>query len=1143
MKIAEYLNQLASKGIYLTLENQSLKCRAQKGALTNEVKQQLKEYKTHIIEFLSIEDTSVEHNQFEILPQEKHAEKTISYGQQRLWFIDKFEQGSTQFNMPEIFTLKGQLDKQAFSRALTTIVERHQVLRTHFLQQDEQLTPVIKPVPEDWVHFHDISHLQGDEQHQTLLRLLTLDIEAPFDLTQDYMLRVQLFILSPQQHVINLNMHHIASDGWSKSIMVQEFVALYSAYTLQQENPLPPLPLQYTDYAHWQKQWLEQDQLQQEKHYWQHTLENLPVLHGLPIDFPRPPKQVFHGSNHITQIDASLTQQLNTLCQQQQVTLFILLQTAFSVLLHRYSGDTDIVMGSPVAGRHQQNIESLIGFFVNTLILRTQVEGEESFHTLLQRNKEAVLSALTHQHLPFDVLVDMLKPTRSLSHSPLFQILFVLQNNEKGQLTLPNLTLEAVDLSDSEQAEINLQIKYDLELYITEEKGQLTLEWKYAHALFSDHTIDTMASAFHCLLEAIAHDIHTSNRHINCIPETQQHWLLTRHNPAPSALGHYTAIHQLFTEQATRTPHNIAVTQETSHLTYNELEQQANRLAHHLIQQGYGHGDIIALHLPRGLHFVVAMLAVWKTGAAYLAIDPTLPLARIQFLLQDSQARLLFSQLPLSINIETCQQQQIDAPLLAHLSTLSDIAPSFTGELTAPAVVVYTSGSTGLPKGVILPHQSLINRLRWLADCYPYTASEVCPWKTALSFVDHIAEICQPLCCGATLVTFTPEQVFDIDTFIHKLAQENITRLNAVPSLLQLLADHPEVSSLTQLRHIFSSGESLSAPLAQHLCHILPHTTLVNIYGSSETGADVTYFQYQAAMPSLPIGHPLPNVQLYVLNGETLTPRGGVGELVVGGLSLASGYLGQAQDNDERFIPSPFGPETLFRTGDRVRWLPSGELAYLGRQDKQLKINGIRIEPEEIRNGLLKQPHISDALITLVETQAGPLLVAYTVTDKTINEHDLNERDALTEQLRQGLRQHLPDYMLPRVFEFISAIPLTPSGKPDHQALPEPVIHSSEEYVPPSSELEILLCTLFQQQLNQVKVGIHDNIFDLGIDSIKSMQMTSQIKKQGLTCHVRMMFSHQTVAELAKAIELKTQQKTETVTNNQEKLKKRGMVI
>lgn len=1020
----------------------------------------------------------------------------LSFSQQRLWFLTQLEPDSVFYNIPAAIRLQGQLHPVALERSIHAILCRHEILRTRFKTIAGR--PVVEPMPflPQPLPVIDLQGLPANVQDQRLNELIHAEMQQAFDLQIDLMLRVKLLRLSDQAHILLLTMHHIASDGWSIQVLVRELSALYPAFCHDRPSPLPDLPIQYVDFAAWQQQWLTGDMLASQLVYWRQQLAGAPPLLNLPTDFPRPTVPTYRGATYTFNLTAKRLQALKTLSQRHGSTLFMTLLAAFNVLLHRYSGMADVVVGSAIANRNQAELENLIGFFVNTLVLRTDLSGNPTIRELLRRVREVTLGAYAHQDLPFERLVEDLQPPRDPSYNPLFQVMLVLQNAPKSAVELPGLTLTPLPIP-CETA------KLDLTLYLEELEADLVATLEYNTDLFAASTIQRMADQFQVVLDGM---ITHPDRHLSELPllTPSEQQLFVEWNQTQADYPH-TWIHHCFEAQVERTPDAVAVVFANQALTYRELNARANQLAHHLQALGVQPETLVGICLERSLAMMIGLLAILKAGGAYVPLDPAYPPERLAFILDDAQVPLLLTQQGVMERVMErvsdpaaqviCMDTDWDA--IAHHSPRNPATP-LTPE--ALAYVIYTSGSTGAPKGVLGLHRGALNRLHWMWTTDPFTTADVCCQKTALNFVDSVWEIFGPLLQGIQTVIIPDQVLKDPHTLVATLAQHQVTRLVLVPSLLRVLLDlDPDLQQrLPTLKLWVSSGEALPFDLLQMFRERLPDSTLLNLYGSSEVAADVTSYRVNpqdAVTPPVLIGRAIANTQLHVLDqGLRPVPLGVPGELYVAGAGVARGYLHHPDLTAERFIPNPFSTDPtsrLFKTGDRVRYNPDGNLEYWGRLDHQVKIRGFRIEPGEIEWVLRQSPAVHHAVVVAREDQPGnPQLVAYVVAAP--------QQSITVSALRSHLKQTLPDYMLPSAWVVLDELPLLPNGKLDRRALPLPERTRLVDQIPdqaPYTDLERAIATLWQTCLNLQTIGIHDNFFDLGGHSLLLVQVHSQLQQ------------------------------------------------
>ncbi|MBV9791331.1 MAG: amino acid adenylation domain-containing protein, partial [Chloroflexi bacterium] len=1077
----------------------------------------------------------------------------LSFAQQRLWFLDQLQPNSAAYHLPLIVRLHGTIDIQALRQSITTIVQRHASLRTTFAEQDDQPVQVVMPQLDLALDLVDTPESSSHEP-QTIERLVRAELQQPFDLRQGPLIRAQLMRLSPLDHILMLTLHHIVSDGWSQGVLLRELTTLYRSFAQHEPMPLGDLPLQYTDYALWQRAWLQGEVLERQIGYWRQQLAGVPPL-DLPTDYPRPPVLTYHGAHRTFELSPVLTTELQRLSQQLGATLFMTLLAAFDVLLYRYSGQADIAVGTPIAGRTRPEFESLIGFFVNTLVLRTDLSGRVTsgcnFAELVARVRATALDAYAHQDVPFELVVDHVQPTRDLSRSPLFQVMFILQNTPRSTIALPGLTFETMGAE-------NHTAKFDLTLIMIETPEGLRGIFEYRTDLFADETITRLIEYFQTLLAAI---VSTPEQAIGALPlltEAEQHTILRSLNDTAQPYPDEQCLHELIAEQAARTPEAIAVTCGAQALTYGVLHTRANQLAWQLRALGVGPETRVGVCVERSADLVVALLAIMTAGGCYVPLDPSYPAERIQYVLDDAEAAVLITetallpQLPAHGGVTLCLDR--DAAQIAAQPTT---APPTSVSSSNLAYVLYTSGSTGRPKGVQIAQQALLNFLHAMQREPGLTADDVLLAVTTIAFDIAGLELWLPLLVGARLVLVDRETAIDGGRLAALLHTSGATVLQATPATWRLLlaagwAGTPGVRALC-------GGEALPWDLAQALLSRVD--ALWNLYGPTETTVWSAATRVRREDGRVTLGRPIANTQLYVLDGQQRSvPLGVPGELYIGGDGLARGYLKRPDLTAERFIPDAFATTAgarLYRTGDVVRYRVDGTLEFLGRADAQVKLRGYRIELGEIESVLRQQPDVRDAVVLVREDRPGDQrLVAYVTEEpRTKNQEPRTKQEQSTEhraqgttatplscrngggspptfgaggggeglvaRLTSGLRAKLPEYMVPSAFVLLDALPLTPNGKVDRKALPVPEQDRADALVvdEPRTPTETLIASVWAQVLGRERVGIHDNFFTLGGHSLLATQVVSRLRQVlDVDLPLRVLFEAPTVAALAQQI-------------------------
>ncbi|RRI75844.1 amino acid adenylation domain-containing protein [Pseudomonas aeruginosa] len=1030
----------------------------------------------------------------------------LSYAQQRMWFLWHLEPQSGAYNLPSAVRLNGPLDRQALERAFASLVQRHETLRTVFPRgADDSLAqaPLQRPLE---VAFEDCSGLPEAEQEARLREEAQRESLQPFDLCEGPLLRVRLIRLGEERHVLLLTLHHIVSDGWSMNVLIEEFSRFYSAYATGAEPGLPALPIQYADYALWQRSWLEAGEQERQLEYWRGKLgERHPVLE-LPTDHPRPAVPSYRGSRYEFSIEPALAEALRGTARRQGLTLFMLLLGGFNILLQRYSGQTDLRVGVPIANRNRAEVEGLIGLFVNTQVLRSVFDGRTSVATLLAGLKDTVLGAQAHQDLPFERLVEAFKVERSLSHSPLFQVMY----NHQPLVA----DIEALDsvagLSFGQLDWKSRTTQFDLSLDTYEKGGRLYAALTYATDLFEARTVERMARHWQNLLRGMLENPQASVDSLPMLDAEERGQLLEGWNATAAEYPLQRGVHRLFEEQVERTPTAPALAFGEERLDYAELNRRANRLAHALIERGIGADRLVGVAMERSIEMVVALMAILKAGGAYVPVDPEYPEERQAYMLEDSGVQLLLSQshlkLPLAQGVQRIDLDQADAWLENHAG--NNPAIELNGENLA--YVIYTSGSTGKPKGAGNRHSALSNRLCWMQQAYGLGVGDTVLQKTPFSFDVSVWEFFWPLMSGARLVVAAPGDHRDPAKLVELINREGVDTLHFVPSMLQAFLQDEDVASCTSLKRIVCSGEALPADAQQQVFAKLPQAGLYNLYGPTEAAIDVTHWTcVEEGKDAVPIGRPIANLACYILDGNLEpVPVGVLGELYLAGRGLARGYHQRPGLTAERFVASPFvAGERVYRTGDLARYRADGVIEYAGRIDHQVKLRGLRIELGEIEARLLEHPWVREAAVLAVD---GKQLVGYVVLE--------SEGGDWRETLAAHLATSLPEYMVPAQWLALERMPLSPNGKLDRKALPK--IEAEDglgEYVAPASEPERQLAAIWADVLGRERVGVTDNFFSLGGDSIVSIQVVSRARQAGLQLSPRDLFQHQNIRSLALA--------------------------
>ncbi|NWC90027.1 amino acid adenylation domain-containing protein, partial [Pseudomonas reactans] len=1018
----------------------------------------------------------------------------LSFAQERQWFLWQLDPHSAAYHIPSVLRLNGHLDQPALQRSFDALVLRHESLRTQVYQDGERAVQVIRPATA-----LVIARADADAAH--LQQQVEAEIARPFDLQSGPLLRVTLLRLADDEHVLVLVQHHIVTDGWSMQVMVDELVQLYAAYSQGQTPQLPELALQYADYAHWQRQWMAAGERERQLAYWQQLLGGEQPVLELPTANARPAVQSYRGASLQRELPPALAAGLNALAQREGVTLFMVLLASFQSLLYRYSGQQDIRVGVPIANRSRVEVERLVGFFVNTQVFKADIDGQLSVGQLLQQVKRRSLDAQSHQDLPFEQLVEALQPERSLSHNPLFQVMFNHQS-EAGLMTsgqsLPDLRVEGLDWGSQ-------TAQFDLSLDTQASAQGIHATLTYATDLFAPAVLECMLAHWQNLLWGMLDDPQQRVSQLPLLEPVEQQTLVRQWNATARDYPQQ-PVHQLIEAQVALTPEAPALVFAAQRLSYADLNRRANRLAHRLIQAGVGPDVLVGLVVERSIEMVVGLLAVLKAGGAYVPLDPDYPPERLAYMLEDSGVKLLLTQSHLLEQLP--RAEGIECLLLggSGFEDFPDTNPGLALDGENLAYVIYTSGSTGQPKGAGNRHSALTNRLCWMQEAYHLTPRDTVLQKTPFSFDVSVWEFFWPLMAGARLVVAAPGDHRDPARMVALINAEQVTTLHFVPSMLQAFMQDAAVSSCQSLRRIVCSGEALPVDAQQQVFAKLPAASLYNLYGPTEAAIDVTHWTcVDEQRDTVPIGQPIANLQTYVLDAQLqAVPVGVAGELYLGGLGLARGYHRRPALTAERFIASPFeSGGRLYRTGDRVRQRADGVIEYLGRLDHQVKLRGLRIELGEIEARILETAEVQEASVQVVD---GKHLVGYLVLQAP-GEH-------WREPLSAHLAAHLPDYMIPAQWVLLEQMPLSPNGKLDRKALPKPDASQHQQvFRAPHTEQEQRLATIWGEVLGVERVGLDDNFFELGGHSLLVLMLKERIRKAtGKTLSVSQLMLNPTVA-------------------------------
>ena len=1036
-----------------------------------------------------------------------------SFAQQRLWFLDQLEPGTAAYNLPRAFRIIGPLDVEVLTRAFQMVVQRHASLRTVFDSVDGEARQVVLSDVDINIPIIDLADIPEAERESEALRIASEEGKKPFDLSEGPLLRPVLVRLGADKYFLVLVLHHIITDGWSIALLFREVTKCYAALTRSEVPELPELPLQYTEYAQWQREYMSGELLTNEVEHWKSKLAGAPTLLDLPADHPRPATHSWRGATEEISLDRSMLAKLKAIAQAERSTLFMVAMAAFQALLWRYTNQESILLGTPIAGRHEVEIENMIGLFVNTLVFRTDFASNLSFRDLIRQVRSFALEAYMHQDAPFEKLVDELVPQRSLDTHPLFQVMFTFQNIPKQVFEIPGLSIKEMPF----EAGI---AKFDLSVEVWE-NDEFHCQFEYNTDLFEQSTILRMMGHLEQLITAGVENPDLPLAQIPIMSAQERQQVLAGWNQTAADYPRDVPIHRAFEMQVDRTPDKTALLFGEDKWSYRQVNDEANRLAQKLMDKGVGPGALVGIFLDRSAEMMVALLGVLKTGAAYVPLDPAYPLERLRFTIDDASLFAVVTHSSIK------NQLPSNARNIVEIDTQRDFRgserltnPSTPASSDQRAYVIYTSGSTGIPKGVEGTHRASMNRFSWMWRTYPFKAGEVCCQKTNLGFVDSIWEIFGSLLAGIPNVIIPQDAVRDPEEMLRIVAHERVTRIVLVPSLLRTLLDQtPNLQQrVPELKLWSCSGEILPADLAKRFREAFPDATLLNIYGSSEVAADVTCQEVadRDLASSVAIGKPISNTQIFLVDESgNPVPIGVRGQIYVGGDGLARGYLNRPELTAERFVTNWLMPERsprLYRTGDLGRFRSNGEIEYLGRVDSQVKLRGLRIELGEIETVLASHAGVCEAVVAVTGEGEQQKLSAYVVVN------DVNAAPGAGD-LRRYLRTKLPEHMVPAGYWRVEKLPLLSNGKVNRAALPLAggiALLEKEELSPPRNEVETKLAEIWRELLHVERVGIEQDFFELGGHSLLVLQVTARIRQMfEVELPVRTVFEAPTIAGLA----------------------------
>lgn len=1054
----------------------------------------------------------------EVIPRRvERGSAPISYNQQGLWVLSQLMPDTWLYQIPKAVRLTGKLNLSALKQTLDFIVARHESLRTTFATIDEVPLQIIAEKLSLEMPIIDLSHLAESDREAEAQRILDAEGRRPFDLSQGPLIRSELLRLGEEEHILLVTTHHIVTDGWSMGIFHRELMELYEAFAAGRPSPLRELPIQYADYAGWHRGWFEGSIYESQLAYWKQQFATLPPALELPTDRPRATVhayRAYRGAQQTLSLSKELTRRLKSLCQAEAVTPFMMLLAAYEILLHRYTGEEDIAVGSPIAGRRMAEIEPLIGLFINVLALRVSLAGNPTFRELLGRVKEAALGAYANQDLPFETLVREIQPDRTLSHNPIFQVMFVLQNEPMPPLEFGGLKTSHVQVN-------NVTTHFDLTLDIIERDEQFLIKFECNADLFEEETIARMMGHFEALLTGIVAHPAQKISALLLLTEPERQQLLVEWNDTETDYPANQCVHELFEDQVKRTPEATALVFEDQQLTYRELNRQANQLANYLRTLGVGPDVLVGVRMERSARLVIALLGIVKAGGAYLPLDLAYPKDRVAFMLDDARAPVLLTEEKLAGDIlETnarivCLDEERD-----RIAGFGEETPANLTSTDNLIYVIYTSGSTGVPKGVSVTHRA-VNRLVFNTNYVELTSEDRVAQTSNSSFDAATFEIWGALLHGAQLIGITKEVALSPKQFAEEIQSKQISMMFLTTALFnQIARDAPR--AFNSMRQLMFGGEAVDPNWVREVMAQGPPQRLVHVYGPTESTTFSTWNLVESvpeAAVTIPIGRPISNTTAYIVDKYfNPVPVGVPGELYVGGDGLAREYLNRLELSRERFVPNPFSAgrqDRLYKTGDVARYLADGSIEFIGRKDYQVKIRGFRIELGEVEAALVEHPGVAEGAVTVSEDKFGDKrLTAYFVPVKGM--------DITVAELRDSLRQKLPEYMLPAMFVTLESLPLSPNGKVDRRALPavEEIKADWEAgFVAPRDNLELKLAKIWERALGIRPISIDDNFFDLGGHSLLAVRLFAQIEKLfGRNLPLATLFQAPTVRQLAQVL-------------------------
>jgi amino acid adenylation domain-containing protein len=1113
INVTELLELLISKDIKLKVEGGKLKYNAPAGSVTEELLSAIKVYKSELIDFISSRqmDRIKTYSNKECVP--------LSFAQNRLWFLDKLEEDSYAYNLPFPVKIEGELNIDALKSAIKYILNRHSVLRTSFPEKDGIPYQKINETPENIFDVENASGNSEEEKWEWIKNEIAVQMKTPFDLYKGPLYGIRLFYVDENIHVLLMVFHHIILDGWSIDILMKEIGESYKAFSKREEPDLPKLEIQYSDFSIWHNEWMNSEPAKAQLEFWKKELVDAPALLQMPLVYPRPAVQTPNGSTELFEIDNELFTGMKKLAKENETSLFMLLYAAVTVLLYRYSHQEDIAIGTTIANRNRAEIEPLIGLFANTIVLRSDLSGNPSFKNYLARVKEKTLNAFVNQDIPFEKIVEEMKPERSLSHTPLFQILFELQDIPGKHDDNTGLKMTAIEPE-------NTSAKFDMNLLLLIQNGCLAGNLEYNSDLFNKNYIRRFIDHYKKLLRSVVDKIDNKIDEIDYVTDEEKE-LINSWNDTKKAFPLDKTFNELFLESVRKNPDKIAVVENSYEITYWELNQRAESLARDLIERGAGAEKIVAIISERGIKFLISILAVFKSGAAYLPLDTHHPPARHAQIIEQSEPIILLAERKFDERLDEAVKL-IDRKNIARINIdnlLEDkpeeISPAKTSSTSKNlAYIIFTSGSTGKPKGAMVLQKGMINHLYSKIRDLGITSDDYVAQNASQCFDISVWQYLAALLVGGKIEIFPDEIAHDAERLLEKVEKNKITILEIVPSFMSVMIEMIETKSgytFKNLRWLVPTGEALPPELAAKWLQNFPNVPLINAYGPTECSDDVTHYPIHKVDDfnnfSVPIGRPIANTQILILDkNKRIVPIGVVGELYVAGDCVGRGYINDEERTHAAFVENPFKPGgIIYKSGDLARYLPDGNIEFLGRIDSQVKVRGFRIELGEIETELRKHSEVKEAVVLV--SRDGKELIGYIVAQK--------EGIDLIKNIKESLANKLPEYMIPSYFVLMEKLPLTSNGKINRKVLPEPEMDREREKISlPETETEKTIADIWKELLRVEEVGINQNFFEIGGHSLLATRLVTKLRdKFSVELALKIIFEKTTVKNLSEYID------------------------